>query len=90
MITQATLAVLALTAATFITSILDAVEAAQLPPNPVAVARVANLPHIAGLKLPSQLRYVGGVGHTATALPLPPPRCDKPKLPLPGCKIPHA
>jgi len=43
----------------------------------------------AGFRLPPQLRYVGGVGHAPTALPKP-PRCDKPKLPLPGCRTPLA
>lgn len=67
------LTALALAAAAFATAAVDSVQAANPAP--------------AGFKLPSQLHFVGGVGHTPTALPMP-ARCAKPKLPLPGCKIP--
>lgn len=67
------LTALALAAAALATCAIDAVQAA----SPVA----------AGFKVPAQQRDVGGFGHTPTALPMP-PRCTKPKLPLPGCRTP--
>ncbi len=46
------------------------------------VVREANLPHVSGFRM-AQLRYVGGVGHASTALPMP-LRCPPPpRLPLP-------
>jgi hypothetical protein len=88
MTSKTMLTALALTAATFTTSVIDASQAARLAADPVAVAQAANPPHVAGFKVPPKSQYAGGVGHTPTALPMP-PHCPPPKLPLPGCHKPH-